>query len=130
MQQIWEDWTKEWSLCRIKYWLSGNNFVRIPQEHKFDENIQQSDDDVSNRKEQESLSLYEKFMLNVKSRTLLRQFFQPWTIGSTNNEYSKPNFLNTKQLLGITVFALTGVSSICKIIFYFNECEYVYVYIF
>jgi hypothetical protein len=76
MKKLWEDWTREWSLSTIKYWLKGNDFIQIPQEYKFDEYVQQNHDDISNySKDQQSLSS-KKCMLNVKSPTLLKQFFQ------------------------------------------------------
>jgi len=119
MPQFWEEWTRKWLSCRINYWMGGNSFVPIPQEHKDDEHILQSHNDVSNSKEDDqqycSLSLYEKFIINAKSETLPKQVLRTCSISGTNAHISKSNFLNTKQLLGITFFALTGVSCIYKL---------------
>ena len=113
MQQTWEVWRRRWLNYKTKFSTSGNYFVPIPQEHTDDEHIQESHNDDSNNEGPQAptqhQSLFQQFMLHACSRTVPRQVLRTCPIGD-NTKYSKANLLNTKQLMGLTFFAMTGVS--------------------
>lgn len=126
MQQFWKEWTRRWSLCRIKHAIHSKNFVPIPQEYKDDEDIIQNHNDGLNNEDLQPLnqhqSLFERFILQFKSKSLPREVLRTCPIGDkfSKVEVSKANLLNTTQLMGLTFFALTGVRFRCYM-HIFNE---------
>ena len=125
MLQIWKDWT-EWFLSKTKHLTNHNQFVPIPQEHKDDEHIKQTQNHVSNNNDpqpsNQCQTFLQKFMANASSKTVPRQVFRDACLLGVESEAEPPkaNLLNTKQLLGLTYFAFTAVRFICKLNYIFK----------